>query len=789
VTRRRQGVSLRDLPVRIGRRLRALHLRARFRFGIAEPGLEDIDVSREFRHPIDVTQKALLTEQYREFFSARVESELAEAYRLARHQFKFLGHEFAFGESISWSRDPVSGRDWSRGFSPDIPYRGPERLGDIKLPWELNKHQYFFTVGKAAWLLGDQSLAAEIVWQINHWIEDNPYLRGINWISGLETGTRAVSWIMAFPFYADCCDAPLRRRIGGSLAQHMFFVEEHLSTGRFANNHLIGEAAALVAGGLFLDCRQSARWVAKGLALLEQEMERQVAPDGVHVEQSIAYHRFILDQYHLVNALLSANGRSLPALTLQGMERMTDFLLDVVSPDGTAPAFGDVDDARGLWTHVGCAADYRGQLALGAVLFGRGDFKAAADGLKEEVLWLLGNEGVPRFHQLTPRPPSHESAAYRNGGYYVMRGGWKNSDAQLVFDCGPMGHGPAGHGHADALSFCLYASGYRFFVDSGTFSYNLDYQWRDAFRSTRAHNTVVVDGADQSVAADRMSWKSKAATRCLDWVATPWFDLVAGEHDGYQRLPDPVMHRRVVAFLKPDTWWILDQLDGSGAHSLEMLLHVQPDCSIDLQAGTARAVLRSPDGASLYASILDATGNACLPKVVTGSDEETSAWFSPAYGTRVPTKALKIRRDFAGETTLLTRLCTADAHFETLVEGATGAAIRRSDGRHETLFYRLHGDWPPGAEGVHFDGKFLYRSTGGAATTVLSAGGFRLLSVADLLQVRSELPVESLTLNDSLCEIVIAAGSARSLKVRARDGLRLVINGQPASAGGLAANS
>jgi uncharacterized heparinase superfamily protein len=792
VIRDRQGyVSLHDLPTRIGRRLRALRVRARFRFGIPEPDLGDIDLAKHFHHPIDATQKVLLTERYRELFPDTVQMELTEAHRLVRHRFNILGHRVDQGERIAWSLDPVSGVDWSHGFSPDIAYRGAERLGDIKLPWELNKHQYFFTLGKAAWLTSDQSPAVEIVRQIGHWIEDNPYLRGINWIGGLEIGMRAMSWIMVFPFYADCCDASFRRRLAGSLAQHMLFVEEHLSTGRFANNHLIGEAAALVAGGLFLDCRQSARWLAKGLALLEQEMERQVTPDGVHVERSIAYHRFILDQYHVVSGLLGANGRSFSAPTLRGIERMTDFLLDLLSPDGSAPAFGDGDDSRGLWTHADCATDYRALLALGAVLFNRGDFKAVAGGVTEEVLWLLGNEGVSKFQELTPHPPDHTSAAYPNGGYYVMRGGWGTSDPQLVFDCGPIGHGPAGHGHADALSFYLYANGYRFLVDSGTFSYNLDYQWRDAFRSTRAHNTVVVDGVDQSIPRDRMSWKSTAAARCIKWVTTPWFDLVAGEHDGYRRLRDPVMHQRVVVFLKPDTWWILDHLDGSGAHSLEMFLHLQPDCSVEVQAGPARVVLRSPDDARLYAWVFDAAGNACLPEVLTGSDEERAAWFSPGYGTRVPTKALKIRRGFEGQATVFTCFSTSNAGFQPLADqdGAVGVAIRRGEGSKETLFYRLHKDWPAGAEGVHFDGEFLYCRTLGGTTTALSAGDFCSLSVAGLLEVRSPVPVESLVLHDGFCEIVVAVGHANGLQIRARERLQLLVNGRPASFGGLAPES
>ena len=784
---RRDDVPLRNLQARIGRRLRALSAWARFRFRMREADVGDVEISRLFRHPIDAAQKALLTEKYRELFPDAVKMELAEADRLSKHQFKFLGHKVDHGERVAWSRDPVSRLDWGHGFSSDIAYRGPKRLGDIKLPWELNKHQYFFTLGKAAWLAGDPSLSVEIVRQIGHWIEDNPYQRGINWVSALETGTRAISWIMAFPFYADSCNASFRRRLAESLAQHMLFVEEHLSTGRFANTHLIGEAATLVAGGLFLDCRQSEGWLSSGLALLEQEMERQVTEDGVHVERSIGYHRFFLDHFHVVKALLGANEQSFAASTVRGMERMTEFLLDLLSPDMSAPAFGDGDDSRALWTRADCPAEYRSLLALGAVLFNREDFKAVAGHLTEEVLWLLGNEGVSKFQELASTPPDHTSAAYPDGGYYVMRGGWGTSDPQMVFRCGPIGHGPAGHGHADALSYCLYASAYGFIVDSGTFSYNLDYQWRDAFRSTRAHNTVVVDGANQSVTGDRMSWKSVAATRCLKWVTTPSFDLVSGEHDGYQRLRDPVMHQRAVAFLKPDTWGLLDHLHGKEAHSFEIYMHLRPDCSVELQEGHAGVVLRSPDGAELYAWTFDAAGNACLPEVLTGSDEERAAWFSPGYGTRLPTKALRIRGEFEKRTTVFTCLSTSEVDVHAIIsrDGVVGATIRRMEGSKETLFYRLHADWPAGEEGIHFDGEHLYHRAIRAGTAVLSASVFCSLSVAGLLDVRSRVPIDSLILQNGVCEIALAAGDVTHLRVNARDRLRVLVNGRPTRIAGI----
>jgi hypothetical protein len=579
-------------------------------------------------------------------------------------------------------------------------YRGPKRLGDIKLPWELNKHQYLFTLGKACWLTADPSPALEIVRQIDHWIEDNPPLTGINWLSGLEAGTRAVSWILAYPFYAPYSDPPFRQRLANSLAQHLLFVEQHLSEGPFANTHLIGEAATLVAGGLFLDCRHSRRWIRRGLALLDEQIETQVTLDGVHAERSIAYHRFFLDHYYLVAALLAANQRTVAEPTLKRMEQMTGFLMSVLFPDGTPPAFGDGDDARGLWVHANCSSDYRGLLALAAVLFRRGDFKQAAGRPHEEVLWLLGTEGMASFDSLAPTEPVQTSAAFCDAGYYVMRGGWEMTDPVAVFDAGPLGYGPAAHGHADALSFQLFANGFPFFIDSGTFSYNLDYTWRDLFRRTSAHNTVTIDGQDQSVPGDRMSWKTFAKTRSRHWLTTPWFDIADAEHFGYERLPDPVIHRRVIVFLKPDTWIVLDNLRGRERHVLEFILHLRPDCAVDLLAsGGAR--LRAASG-----TVLNATAWNCSTQCALPFGPLKPGWLSPSYGIRRRSTVLSVTHQFEGEVLMMTCLSTVESP-QGLAE-ATADSIhfrRQSTEGLEHLYYRMRGTKHPELPGgVLYDG-------------------------------------------------------------------------------------
>jgi uncharacterized heparinase superfamily protein len=258
--------------------------------------------------------------------------------------------------------------------------------------------------------------APEIGRQIDHWIEDNPYEIGINWIGALEAGARAISWILTYPFYAECADQAFRQRLLSSVAQHLLFVEQHLSTGPFANTHLVGEAAALVIGGLFLDCRHSARWVARGLSILDEEIQRQVTRDGVHAERSPSYHRFFLDHYYLVAAVLAANGRRMAASTLRRVELMTEFLMQVLTPDGSVPGFGDADEARGLWVRSASPGDYRGLLALGGVLFGRQDFKAVAGDAAEEVLWLFGVEGMRTYRTLAVREPERGAVAYADGG-------------------------------------------------------------------------------------------------------------------------------------------------------------------------------------------------------------------------------------------------------------------------------------------------------------------------------------------------------------------------------------
>jgi hypothetical protein len=525
------------------------------------------------------------------------------------------------------------------------------------------------------------------------------------------------------------------------------FVERMLSTGKFANTHLAGEAAILVAGGLFLRCAHSARWLETGLAHLEGQLDHQLRPDGAHAEQSIAYQRFFLDQYYLAQAFLAANGRTLSDRALERMRTATIYLRDFMTPDGGVLNFGDCDDARALWFHAGAPRDYRGVLALGALRFGRGDLKWVA-GATEELLWLGGPGALRRYDALPAHAPAERGAAYADAGYFLARSGWDQKASLAVFDCGPLGHGPCGHGHADALSLQLHAAGFTFLTDPGTYAYNINYAWRDRFRLTAAHNTVVVDDAEQSIPLDRMSWTRAARSHCRRYAAADGFMLVDGEHDGYSRLTSPVTHRRVFAQIDGHAWFVLDCLDGAGEHVVDTRWHLRPECRAAVRDTTV--ILSAPD---------DTTLEVGAPAAL----ELTEGWHSDGYGIRVSTKVLMARQRFAGRHrqawTFSLNGAPAAAH-------ARDAYVRFESGA--TVLYRLQAAGRHEEPRLSFDGELLVLRPGGALP--VHAENFLEL-VLDGLRVSSQSVVRRLALVAD--ELKIEADGEVSVDA---PGLRVFIN-------------
>jgi len=715
--------------------------------------IHGIDVNSESRFFFDNTTKTELVNLYNQYFQKHFHEELKAAQNICEHKFDFLSHPVQHGDEVDWSLDPISQKRWDKGFSFDIIYRGPDRLGDIKLPWELNKHQYFFTLGKIYWMTGNDAFCKEIISQIASWIDKNPIHRGINWISSLEIGMRIISWIMAYPFIVEKIEKGFRNAFLSSLYHQLTFVEQNLSLVKFANTHLIGEASSLIMGGLFLKSKKSSRWITKGLKILSIEISKQVSADGIHREQSLNYQRFFLDYYYLILILLRLNKIEYPRMLDCIVEKMTEFILNSLKPDGLPPPFSDADDARGIYVKQDCVNDYYGILSLGAVLFRRGDFKYVARNLSQEIIWLLGNEGVHSYRQIKPIRPQKTSISYKHGGYYIMKGAWTSHPSYLIFDCGPLGYGLAGHGHADALSFQLYYNGFNYLTDPGTYSYNIDYDWRNYFRSTPAHNTISVDGLDQSEIKDRMAWKTSAKAQCNMWLTSEWFDMVDGEHKGYKRLEDPVLHRRVIFFNKNDFWIIFDFLKCNSEHIFDYYLHLGLNCYLDLDHNNNRISLTSPENRTITISFIENPNTDLELRAYRGDEKTRLGWLSEKYGSKVPTSTIRARKCGRGDTNFVTSINSATNNYDVIIHrndcDLIAFSICNTETKiAETLFYSLHSPTAFDVDNIFFNGSLFYIRRNRSRPLLLYAKDFYEVDVSNNIAIHSDKIIHECTISE-----------------------------------------
>ena len=499
------------------------------------------------------------------------------AERVCAHRFDLLGYEdLDYGKAIDWHLDRVHGKRAPRKPFYKIRYLDFHECGDVKVTWELNRHQHFLALAKAYRITGERRFADEVFAQWQHWIERNPYPYGVNWASILEVGFRSLSWLWTYYLLGDSVQPNgFRQRLLRELSVHARCLERYLSTYFSPNTHLLGEGVALFFLGVLCPELQSAeRWKSLGWRITLQEAQRQVRPDGLHFEQSLYYHVYALDFFLHARILAARNGIAVPDEYDATIQRMLDTL-GVLGRTGTLPRIGDDDGGRLFDGQRNRAEHMFDPLATGAILYERGDFKLLVHGLREETLWLLGEEGARKFDKLPEMQPAASSTAFPQSGLYVMN----SAERQIVTDAGPLGAGSGGHGHADALSICVSDANGPVLVDSGTFEYVGDGHERSEFRSAPAHNVLTVDGVSQPEPRGPFVWSHHPHTQTESWITGENFDFFSGTHVADSNSNPSFTQRRFVFSLKSGLWFVRDVVAGSGEHKLDAYWHFAPEFS------------------------------------------------------------------------------------------------------------------------------------------------------------------------------------------------------------------
>ena len=574
---------------------------------------------------------------------------LSAADRICLGQLSILGLRTVAVDPIpNWNRDPKTGIEIPLVFGKKLDFRDHTLVGDIKYVWEINRHQHLVTLAQAYLLSRDSKYLATIRVHLDSWLEQCPYAKGVNWSSSLELGLRIISWSFVWSYLEITGDVGsvlgknLYDRWLQSIYDHLRFIRGYLSLYSSANNHLVGELAGLTIGALVWPYwKDTQRWLHHGMALLSQELFKQTNPDGGSREQTTWYQHFVIDLFVLAGIACEMSGHRCSKDYWNRLSKMAWFLKSLMNVKGQIPMIGDADG--GVAARVLLATEtesIHSTIKTIAALTGDAALNHKMTNALDKSVWLV--KEIPIECCRIDRSSSN-SNAFPDTGYYVLgRDHDTRNEIKIIMDVGALGYERiAAHGHADALSLQLSVAGREILVDPGTYSYHSSQKLRDYFKGTAAHNTVRVDGLDQSVSSGPFLWTHHARAVCEYWNTDDREDELRAMHDGYLRLTNPVFHKRQVRFLKQHREiFVNDILEGEGEHLVEQYWHFSEDCIVTqhqenfhIRHGSV-SVQMNIEGADVQIEL-------CR-----GDHNRPAGWISRRYDQLAPTTTMIISTQF-----------------------------------------------------------------------------------------------------------------------------------------------
>lgn len=444
------------------------------------------------------------------------------AENISRRQFLFLNIERNYGQKVAWDDKEMS-KLWR---------------------YKLHYFDYGMYFAQAYFYTGYEKYYFDFKKLVEEWIKDNPFGQGDGW-EPYPISLRVVNWIKNYIFFKDLikADSEFQILFLKELYLQTLFLEKNLEF-HLCGNHLLKNIKALIFSGIFFESGDADRWRKKGLKMLREELKEQILSDGGHFERSPMYHKIVLQDLIETYVLLKDYNRKQDLSWLgEKIRSMYLFLEEILHPDGEIPLFNDstLDDAlkAGVLSRIYNAFFYP-------------TAAMETDGLNIEE--------------------------FRESGYFIIH---DNTGSKAIIDCGRIGPDYIpGHAHCDTLSYELSLNGKRFIVDTGVYEYTIG-EKRHYCRSTKAHNTVVVDAQDQSEiwASFRVAQRAYPIYGKVEKV--DGFCYFEGAHNGYRRIG--VTHRRRVWFEQSGIWIVLDEIEGRGVHDLENFIHFHPLVKANLE--------------------------------------------------------------------------------------------------------------------------------------------------------------------------------------------------------------
>jgi len=421
---------------------------------------------------------------------------------------------------------------------------------------------------------------------INSWINSNPLGTGDSW-HPYPASLRTVNWITSYKLFEPALnkDQEFKKVFLQHIIIHWLYIKNNFEFD-VRGNHLLENIRAYLAGSIFLDRPDDVR---QGKKMLFNQMEEQILDDGGHFERAPMYHLIVLEdllemyywlkQYRKNDFLSSAEEEFMS----EGIGDMISFLQRILHPDGRIPLFND---------------------------------SALNIARRADELFAIADE-------LGIESKTFKSKSWSDSGYYILES--SSEDNFLIMDCGKICPDflPA-HGHNDLLSFELSMHEERLIVDSGVYEYSKG-KWRDFNRSTRAHNTIAINGEEQSQIWSNFRIASRSevlhASRrdCGDHA---W---IKGEYKTYRGRK----HSRSIFRFQDNIFIIIDEVKGCEGKNVNSYLHFNNMYELETRNRKSYLLKNSDDEYVIRPFGIDNVETHHGVK-----SPEYQGWYSPEFGVK-----------------------------------------------------------------------------------------------------------------------------------------------------------
>ena len=426
----------------------------------------------------------------------------------------------------------------------------------------LHRHPWVDTQALVYWVSKDERYVKSLVEVYMDWLESNPCP---------VAGTDSYYMGMGHASYRIWCNLQACARIDVYIKVIQYCIASESFTPEFLSHLLVSlydcveciranyyyadtgnirlseSNAVLNLSVMMPEYAKSADWLDESVSDIIRLQSKLMMEDGVLEEKDLSYHIGVISSFYEIHKVMSMNGKEsmLPDDYFARLKGGVTFVRDMMYPNYSVEDFNDTRSSS--WSKSVLKKNF---------------VKYAEMFPEDKTLEWFATE------RTSGTAPTELLQLYKPSGWYMFRTGWMPSDMMLILKNNENTYGYA-HCQPDNGTIGLYNNGRNFLPDAGVYTYggsDEDDAAREAYRATKMHNTLTLNGANSVNNKAESSGIFKSSAQTTD------YDMVHVSNQSYGAL----RHERAVFRVKDGFFVIVDFGIGSSTGNVELNWHLCP---------------------------------------------------------------------------------------------------------------------------------------------------------------------------------------------------------------------